>query len=195
MKKYLSVFICVLMIVSVCVFASCGKKAETDNNTTKPAVSDETTDAGASEANGEKCIPEVTFTVDKEEVKPGEAFTVTFRISDAKWLACYSTELTFNTDVLTCRGKKTFSADGYYDMMNNLDSGLLYYGYVAETIDIDDADILSVTFTVSEDAEVGTETEVALNIDEMKLGIDKGGAETYDVWNSYETFTVKVKIA
>ena len=79
-------------------------------------------------------------------------------------------------------------------MFSDEDGTISYYGYVLETIDIDDADILSVTFTVSEDAEPGTELTLSFDIIEMELGTDKGGAETYDVYESYDPFEISVKI-
>lgn len=189
MKRILSVAMCVILLLSVCIFASCGKNEGTYN-----AVTESDTTAELTEHASEKGIPVVAFTADKTEAVPGEEITVTFRMSDAEWLACFSTELKYDPQSFSVKDHKAYTSDGFYDMFSDEDGTISYYGYVLETIDIDDADILSVTFTVSEDAEPGTEASIVLGIPEMKLGTDKGGAETYEVCESYGSFAVSVKI-
>lgn len=171
--------------------ASEAADAETTDAADPIDAADPTAFTGTADGKG---IPAVAFSADKTEVRPGEDITVTFRLSDAEWIACFSTELEYDPLAFVLKDNETYSESGYYDMFNDEVGKILYYGYVLETFNVADEDMLSVTFTVSEDAKPGTQTSFRFSVPEMKLGTDKAGSGTYEVAENYSLFEVGVKI-
>ena len=60
-------------------------------------------------------------------------------------------------------------------------------GIVAETYDLPENDICTITYKVSEDAVSGDVINLVLQVPTYQLGVDKSGNEVYDVEKQVET--------
>lgn len=206
MKKYCYAVIIALICLALAVSAGCVKKNpnadivqafESDiPEGMDDVVSEDVTDESVqpmTRPDGE--LPGVGFTLSREQARPGESVTLSFRLSGVEKFACLSSEIKYDPELLSHVDYERYDEKGFYDIINDEEAGSIkYYGYVATTIDIEDAEMLAVTFEISEDAKPGDIAEISFDISEFMLGVDADGNETYDIFDRFGDFSASIRI-
>lgn len=135
--------------------------------------------------------PVVVISADRENCRPGETFTVTYKMTDAKKVACFDLSVPYDASRLTLTGYETGQIDDMYFEEQKTDNGLLYFGFCVRTVDLDDDTLLTLTFRVNDDAPAG-EAGADLVIDAFQVGIDKDGASVAEMPDVTVPFSMTV---
>ncbi len=126
--------------------------------------------------------PVISLKTEKLSVKAGETVDVVVNVKNAPFTACF--DIFVVDDELFAYNDNDISSNGMIIAANYEESSegkLAIQGYVAETVNLEDADICTVTYTVSEQAEAGDIINVMLQVPSYQLGIDESGNDVIDV--------------
>ncbi len=192
MKKTAYLFAVLLLTAFVFAFAGCS--GENENG----AVTDSTEENTPSSQVVEENIPElpsVSLTADKTEAAPGEELTVKFGIKGAVNLTSLTANLKYDNAQLTYSDAEAYGENGFYNIFNEHDSVVEFQGYVLNTISFEDETLLTVTFSVNDDAVSGSEIPLSLELAELSLSEDESGDEysRYEEYIEPVSLTIKVR--
>ena len=130
---------------------------------------------------------------DKTEVSPGETITVYFHIDKCERAACF--DVTMSVSGNASAGESGFKDNGtFYTSSSETEDGVAFGAYVAETADILDADFCYVTYTVSEEAEPGSEVTFSAFAKQFLIGKDASGAQTDDITDTVDIAPLVIKV-
>lgn len=202
MKRILCAVLCLALLSAS--FAACAQKqpdvpsepqSETDSDTgaeTKYTYDLDLSDAKLAAAfAGITERPVVTVFAERREYRPGETFTVTYKMADAKKVACFDLRVPFDSTRLTLTDYTTGQIEDMYFEEQKTDKGLLYFGFCVRTVDLDDETLLTLTFRVNDDAPAG-EASADIAINAFQVGIDKDGADVANMPDVTVPFSVTV---
>ena len=135
-----------------------------------------------------------SLTADKETAVPGETVTVTFHAENCKNAACFDVVLKTpeNASLTGCKEKES----GDF-ITSALESGedVVFSAIIATTGNIDSMDMMTATFTVSEDAAPGDTVTFKAEFSSYLVGTDESGDETADATSLVAVVPVTVTVA
>ncbi len=176
MKKVLSIILTLSLILC---FAACGNSGGLNNK------------------KGDGVA--VSLSADKTAVAPGDELVVTVNVKDAEYAACFDLYVVSESDVQfigTERGEDIgdFFVEGNLQQKDGKDA-VYVSGMVATTFDLDDKDIIHITYTVPEDAKIGKSLVFNMECGSFDVGKDESGAEIYSVMEDMALTGISVEIA
>lgn len=176
MKKVLSIILTLSLILC---FAACGNSGGLNNK------------------KGDGVA--VSLSADKTAVAPGDELVVTVNVKDAEYAACFDLYVVAESDVQfigTERGEDIgdFFVEGNLQQKDGKDA-VYVSGMVATTFDLDDKDIIHITYTVPEDAKIGKSLVFNMECGSFDVGKDESGAEIYSVMEDMALTGISVEIA
>ncbi len=165
MKKVLSIFLVIFMIFCACS-CTAGNNEETTENSSE-----------------NEAYPVVTLKTETSTVKAGDNVQIVVNICNAKYTACFDIyvladePLVYKENEISAHGM--IMAANYQD--DDAEGRLAIRGIAAETVKLEDADICTVTYTVSEDAVSGDVINLMLQVPSYQIGLDESGNDVLDV--------------
>lgn len=164
MKKIFFAVIAVLLVIS---FAACSDKEPVNETTTEETSS----------------VPVVSLKTDNTAVKAGESVEIVVNISQSPLTACF--DIYVVSDSLLIYEKNSASA-GEMMMAANFkeEDGVervAIRGISAQTFDLPDNDVCTITYKVSEEAVTGDVINIVLQVPSYQLGLDESGNDVYSV--------------
>ncbi|MBQ6066765.1 MAG: hypothetical protein IJK89_08075 [Clostridia bacterium] len=135
-----------------------------------------------------------SLTADKETAAPGETVTVTFHAENCKNVACFDVVLK-TPDNVTLTGCKEKESGDF--ITSALESGedVVFSAIIATTGNIDSMDMMTATFTVSEDAVPGDAVTFKAEFSSYLVGTDESGDETADATSLVAVVPVTVTVS
>lgn len=178
MKKLIS---SVLVLMLIFAFAACNSETAGEESTTEEA----------------SAVPVVSLLCDDTSVKAGDTVELKVNIKYSPFTACF--DIYVFADEGFVYEKNTVTPCEMILVANNDNKDgnekVAIRGVVAETYDLPDNDICTITYKVSEDAASGDVINVILQVPSYQLGLDESGNDVYsvneDIILNNITFTVE----
>ena len=164
MKKILSLLSAALFIFCMTSCSSSDGEETTDNQALNETA------------------PVVSLLAEKQSVKAGDTVEVTINIKNSPYTACF--DIFVVSDELFVYENSDVYSNGMVLETNYDDTpggSFVINGFVVETVNLEDADICTVTYTVSEQAKAGDIINVMLSVPSFQVGIDESGNDVLDV--------------
>ena len=120
-----------------------------------------------------------SLTADKETVAPGETVTVTFHAENCKNAACFDV-LLITPDNAALTGCKEKESGDFITSALESDGDVVFSAIIATTGNIDSMDMMTATFTVSENAAPGDTVAFRAEFSSYLVGTDESGDENAD---------------
>ncbi len=164
MKRIVALILSALLVLC---FTSCQTEEKTEETTV-----DEST-----------VVPVVSLVCDNTTVKAGETVELRVNVRNSLFTACFdiyviADELLVYESNRTSAGSMMMAAN--FEEKDGI-SRVAIRGIVAETYDLPDNDICTVTYKVSEEAVTGDVINVILQVPSYQLGLDESGNDVYSV--------------
>ena len=192
LKKTLSAAIAVVMIMAIPGMTACKGggngtyKAETTTDENGSVITTAQADTSSYEPvtlePGDKYLggeENFSLSADKTAVSPGDTVTVTLHAENCKNVACFDLLINASAALTGAAGEEKDVGDLITTVSNTTD-GILFSAIVATTISIDSLDMLTITYTVAEDAVPGDKLTVEAEFSQYLIGTDESGDQVAD---------------
>ena len=155
MKKLVSLIIAVSLLLAPAGLSACGGKTNS-----------------AADAS-------FSLSADQTALSPGDSFTVTLNGAGWKNVACFDVLLSGsdNLSVVSCREK---DVGEFISTVSQVEEGVKMGAYVMYTYDIENMDLMTVTYRIADDAKTGDKIKVQANFTQLLVGTDPSGDETVE---------------
>lgn len=156
MKKYISLLMTVSLLLALAGLSSCAGKT-----------------SNVSAAGS------FTLSAEPTALSPGDTFTVTLNGAGWENVASFDVLLSAsdNLSVVSCKEK---DVGELITTVSEVADGVKMGGYVMYTYDIENLDLLTVTYRVSENAKAGDTVKVQADFTQFQVGTDDNGDETVE---------------
>ena len=161
MKRIVSIILAASLLLAMACLSSCGGKT--------PAAP-----ATAADADAEKGF---TLSADQTALSPGDTFTVTLKGAGWKNVACFDVLLSAS-DNLSVVSYKEKDVGDFTTTVSQLEEGVKMGAYVMYTYDIEDMELLTVTYRIAETAKTGDKAEIQAQFTQFLVGTDPSGDKT-----------------
>ena len=181
-KKVLCVLLSAVLLAAAACLSSCNKDGSataTDARSSNSAKSDKkkNNDEADTPMDPSEYGEHITLTADNTSPAPGDTVTVTLHMEGIANIASFDVLLT-SSDNAYVQSFVEKDVGEFYTSLAEVDGGVNFGAYVAETYTVEALDMVTVSYTVADDAKPGDELKFEAKFSLFDIGKTPEGEKT-----------------